>query len=280
MRLKRTQARQPPAPDACLEHARVGQQPAARRRRAERPHAAPDRAGPSRNRAAKNASAIARTNSPSAEQSGGGRAGGSAISTARPTNQPRNTSTRARSRRSHPRTVVSGNPSAPAIGRYPRPSAAIPTAHPITSTASSRRANKNPGSSAACAHTPAPRPPDQQPKPGPADPYPPPIPTPRSQPAGARRTPHPPGSDGPTPARNIGPTHRRGTATINTGICQRAPPISPKMGALFTFKDTRSLARPTSLRRQPPLPCRTRDRRRPRRCRTSMTQNGRDAELK
>ena len=103
--------------------------------------------GPNRNLAAKNASAIARTSSPNAEQPGGGRGGASAISTARPTNQPRNASTRARSRRSHERTVVAFNPSAAAIGRYPRPSAAISTAHPTTSTTSSRRANRNPGSS-------------------------------------------------------------------------------------------------------------------------------------
>ena len=38
---------------------------------------------------------------------------------------------------------------------------------------------------------------------------------------------------GPIPARSIGPTHRRGTATINTGGCQRAPPISQRQGALF-----------------------------------------------
>jgi hypothetical protein len=104
--------------------------------------------GPNRSRAAKNASATARTNSPSGDVSGGGRAGGSDSSTARPTNQPRSRSVRARNRRNHPRTVDPGNPNAVAIGRYPRPSAAIPSAHPTASTASNRRANRNPGSSA------------------------------------------------------------------------------------------------------------------------------------
>jgi len=103
--------------------------------------------GPNRNRAAKNASAIARTNSTSGDLAGGARAGGSAISTARPTNHPRSRSARALSRRNHPRTVVAARPSATAIGRYPRPSTAIPSAHPIASTASNRRASKNPGNS-------------------------------------------------------------------------------------------------------------------------------------
>jgi hypothetical protein len=106
--------------------------------------------GPNRNRAAKNASAIARTNNPNGDgdDPGGDRAGGSANSTARPTNQPRSTSARARNRRNHPRTVVAERPSATAIGRYPRPSTAIPSAHPIASTASNRRASKNPGNNA------------------------------------------------------------------------------------------------------------------------------------
>ena len=73
--------------------------------------------GPSRNRAAKNASAIARTNSSSPAQSGGGRAGGSAISTASATNQPRSASDRQRNRRNHERTVDPGNPNAAATGR-------------------------------------------------------------------------------------------------------------------------------------------------------------------
>lgn len=104
--------------------------------------------GPNRDRAAKNASAIARTNNPSGEPSGGARAGGCAISTATPTNQPRNTSARNLTRRNQPRTVDPGNPNATAIGRYPRPSAAIPSAHPTASTASNRRANRNPGNNA------------------------------------------------------------------------------------------------------------------------------------
>ena len=107
--------------------------------------------GPNRNRAAKNASAIARTNNPNGDDDddrGGARAGGSASSTARPTNQPRSTSARARNRRNHPRTVVGERPSVAAIGRYPRPSTAIPSAHPIASTASNRRASRNPGNSA------------------------------------------------------------------------------------------------------------------------------------
>jgi len=114
--------------------------------------------GPSRSRAAKNASAIARTSNPNGDvdASGGARAGGSAISTARPTNQPRNRSTRTRSRRNHPRTVDTERPSATAIGRYPRPSTAIPSAHPIASTASNRRASRNPGNSA-CVRSHAPQ---------------------------------------------------------------------------------------------------------------------------
>ncbi len=106
--------------------------------------------GPNRSRAAKNASAIARTNNPNGDgdASGGARAGGSAIPTARPTNHPRSRSTRALSRRNHPRTVDTARPSADAIGRYPRPSQAIPSAHPTESTASNRRASRNPGNSA------------------------------------------------------------------------------------------------------------------------------------
>lgn len=105
--------------------------------------------GPSRSRAAKNASAIARSNNLNDDDSsGGGRAGGSESSTARPTNQPRSASARARNRRIHPRTVDAERPNAAAIGRYPRPSEAIPSAHPIASTASNRRASRNPGNSA------------------------------------------------------------------------------------------------------------------------------------
>jgi hypothetical protein len=55
-------------------------------------------------------------------------------------------------------------------------------------------------------------------------------------------------SIGPTPARSIGPTHRRGTATINTGVSQEGPSDLAKDGALFTFKDERSLARPATAR--------------------------------
>ena len=62
--------------------------------------------GPNRNRAAKNASAIARTNSTSGDVAGGARAGGSDSSTANATKQPRSRSALARSRRNHPRTVV------------------------------------------------------------------------------------------------------------------------------------------------------------------------------
>jgi len=104
--------------------------------------------GPSRNLAAKNASAIARSSSPRPETSGGGRAGGSAISTAKATNQPRSTSDRHRNRRSHDRTVDPGNPNAAATGRYPRPAAAILSAHPTASTTSNRRPSRNPGNNA------------------------------------------------------------------------------------------------------------------------------------
>ncbi len=57
-------------------------------------------------------------------------------------------------------------------------------------------------------------------------------------------------SDGPTPPLNIGPTNRRATATINTGASQRAPPISPKTGALFSSR-TRKVS-PVQRPRAPP----------------------------
>ena len=190
--------------------------------------------GPSRNRAAKNASAIAPTNSPNAERSGGGRAGGSDSSTAKPTNQPRNTSTRARNRRSHERTVEHDSPNAAAIGRYPRPSAAIPSAHPTASTTSNRRPSRNPGNSA-CVRSQTlqrarltsslnlPRPTRTRRRYPPHDP---------SSPA-QRGQRIPATSDGPTPALSIGPTHRLGTATISTGTSQEGPSDLAKTGALY-----------------------------------------------
>jgi hypothetical protein len=214
--------------------------------------------GPSRDRAAANAALTACTSSPRPVAPGGGRAGGNPSSTAKPTNRPRSTSARPRSRRSHERTVVSLRPSATAIPRYPRPSEAIPSAHPITSTASIRRARRNPGNSA-CVRAHALQRARLTSSLNIARPtrtlrrYPPHEPSSPAHSGQRIRA----SSDGPTPTRNIGPTHFRGTATISTGASQRAPPISRKTGALFHVQQAKSRrpAAPTSKPRALPAFC-------------------------
>ena len=242
--------------------------------------------GPSRSRAAKNASAIARTSSPSAEHPGGARGGGSAISTARATNQPHNTSTRARNRRSHDRTVVSPKPSASAIGRYPRPAAAISSAQPTTSTTSRRRASKNPGKSAwVRSHALQRARLTNSPKLARLtrthrryDPH---RPSPPEHP-GHRI---PADNAGPIPALSIGPTHRRGTATINTGVSQEGPSDLAKDGGPLhvqgpaksrrsTDRAPRALLRMPKPTTEPQLPQAEPQRRKPRLpCRTQATPN-------
>jgi len=65
---------------------------------------------------------------------------------------------RARSRRSHPRTVPGGTPSAAAIGRWPAPAIAAPAAVPMTSMPSARRGAHQDGSKMRAAAGPAPGP--------------------------------------------------------------------------------------------------------------------------
>ena len=97
------------------------------------------------------------------------------------------------------------------------------------------------------------RPPDQEAEPRQGNPHPPPRRPPQPKPASGRRAPHPRRNRRADPALSIEPTHRGGTATTSTGISQMAPPISPKTGALITFKDTpKSRRSETTLRPSPP----------------------------
>lgn len=74
-----------------------------------------------------------------------GTAGSGPISTNNTVNAARTASARAANRRSQPRTVSAGRPSAAAIARQPAPAAFPASAAPITSTRSARRANATTG---------------------------------------------------------------------------------------------------------------------------------------
>lgn len=116
----------------------------------------PDTMGSTNRRAAARAAAsIAANASAHGLAAGSGITGSGSNARSHTVNTDRTRSTRPANRRSQPRTVSTGLPSAAAIDRYPPPAAFAANADPITTTASARRTSSTTGNNTCVAPQPA-----------------------------------------------------------------------------------------------------------------------------